>query len=154
MSSNPDNHNCRRDFLRTCGCALAALAVAPLAGGCEFSRAIGGSSDVRLKTIVIDVSTLTKDGDALMSEEKATDKFPVMVIRRSEGVFTTLSSLCPHSGNRRVDRPVDNIIECPGHLSHFNLDGRVLDGIAMSFGNLRSYENTYDTDTQRLTVRA
>jgi Rieske Fe-S protein len=151
-----DELESRREFLRTCHCLFSKVAIAatfaPVIAACEFSVVHSSApSGPVLRSIVVDVSSLSDEGSALVTAERGPDRAPIVVVRRSTSDYIAMSMLCTHS--QFVLRPPSaGTMYCPGHGSDFNLEGAPLDGPAVATGPLKRYPTTFDPSTSRLTI--
>ena len=153
MSIDRAEQNDRRDFMRTCGCALAGIAVVGVLGGCEFTHVMsadgGGGGG---QTVEIDVSALTTDDTGFLSNQRGPDDKRIAIVRRA-GAYRALSVQCTHS-----QFPValeGSQFYCTGgqgHDSRFDLDGTPLTGPALTTGPLRTYPSSYDEARKVLVV--
>ncbi|MBS1911646.1 MAG: Rieske 2Fe-2S domain-containing protein [Bacteroidetes bacterium] len=140
----------RREFICSCTRMLgigAVLALAPpLLGGCEVSivRSAGGPSE-----IVVDVTTLTADGQALATAENGPEGSPVLVVRKAADQYAAVSMSCTHEGCT-VNTPSGGVISCPCHGSRFDLNGTVQNGPAVR--SLTSYTTTYNAANGTVTI--
>jgi Rieske Fe-S protein len=147
MNAKKDPGDERRQFLRTCGCALAGFAVSGIVGGCEFSHiqepgkpATGG------KTVEIDVSGLTDDGTGLLSELRGPDRRRIFVARLGEATYKALSTTCTHSQfPLAYDAPARKLwcTGGQGHGSTFDIEGRPQTGPAVPFGPVVVYPSEF-----------
>jgi cytochrome b6-f complex iron-sulfur subunit len=139
----------RREFV--CGAArllagsAVAAAVVPLAAACDKP------DPTRAWTFRAspDVSSLTADGQAVISKTAGVDGAPILIIRTARDSFTALSTRCAHEGCP-VNAPVKGIITCPCHGSQYALDGKVLRGPTIY--PLTRYLTYYDRNAGRLSV--
>lgn len=139
----------RRHFLGRCATLLRGVTIvgimAPLATGCDTSLEPGApgqnGNDQGGNTQTFDVSTLTSDGQGVLTSTKGPDGYSIMIVRTGEGNYTALSTRCTHQGCD-VNLPENGAIACPCHGSRFALDGSVLNGPANA--PLTEYTLTYD----------
>ena len=140
----------RREFLRTCRDVIVGLtvlgAVPPLLAGCADS--ITAIDPAYSGTF--DVSSLSADGQSMVTAGKGADGFPLIIIRVSAETYRALSTQCPHEGCQ-VDPPAGSSIVCTCHDSRFDLSGNRLQGPATTA--LYTYSSTYDPTAHVLTVR-
>lgn len=147
--SNAQEPN-RRQFLERCMTAAAGFTiigvVAPLMQGCESyvtqSQSNGGTN-------TFDVSSLDADGKGLITTSTGSDGFPYVIIRQSETTYVALSSRCTHA-SCQVNPPKNGLLNCPCHLSTFDLSGNVVQGPADR--PLSKYTATYDPTAKTVTV--
>jgi thiosulfate dehydrogenase [quinone] large subunit len=137
----------RRQFLSTV--TEAALKIAVVAAVAPALDACGDATGARGGTIVVDVSALTQDGQALMTQSDGPDGAPVVVVRQSASEFLALSTVCTHQGCL-LDSPSNGIMFCPCHGSEFNLQGAVVRGPAQS--SLARFSVSFDATTDKLTI--
>ncbi|HVK40260.1 MAG TPA: Rieske 2Fe-2S domain-containing protein [Candidatus Kapabacteria bacterium] len=149
----------RREFLRTCGCALAGIAIAgiaPLVSGCEFTH-INSAGETpgtgNGRTVEIDVSAITADGTGLMTDVRGPDRKRIFVARFASGTFKAMSTQCTHS---QFPLAYDGTgLYCTGgqgHDSRFNLKGEPQSGPAVPFGPVQVYPSVYDAARKVLVV--
>jgi Rieske Fe-S protein len=163
MNGDEEMGSDRRRFLRACGCALAGLTVvgvAPIIGGCEYSHLntappdSGGDG----RTVEIDVSGMKTDRDVFVTSKLGIlgpDGNYLVIVRKGPTEFRVMSTECTHSGFVVVFDNENGFV-CTGgqgHGSRFDLDGNVLSGPAVPYGNLRTYQSQYDASRGVLTVR-
>jgi Rieske Fe-S protein len=156
----------RRQFLAQCASALAGITIigvaAPLLQGCEPTTGPGnfpgttgngpgngsGNGNGNGGTI-FDVSSLTADGESLVTSTRGPDGKHILLVRVSAAEYLALSMECTHQ-QCEVAPPSGGVMVCPCHASRFNLQGEVLTGPASSA--LRRYAATYDPTTRAVTV--
>lgn len=144
----------RRAFLGQCAGAIAGITIvgcgAALLQGCEASTVRPGSGGGNnTGTIVLDVSSLDTDGEALVTSQKGPDGKPVLIVRRTAGEFFAFSMQCTHE-QFELAAPKNGVITCPLHGSQFNLDGTVKSGLATQ--PLKQYPAVFDQTNNKLTV--
>lgn len=117
----------RRDFVRTCSSAGAAL-LAAATSGCASAvltrvAPVNGRAHVR----VADHPALARPGGSLrLLPDGARDE--LLVVRQEDGSFAVLSSVCTHNGCT-VEAQASRIV-CPCHGSTYDRLGRVVVGPA------------------------
>jgi hypothetical protein len=159
MASDSDGGVDRRQFLRSCGCALAgiaALGVAPIVSGCEFSRFEdptsngGGGGGGNGDTVEIDVSGLVTDGTAVRTDKIVREggrPYYILVSRISATEYRAMSNRCRHS-DFHVDtfpggEPGFWCTGGQGHGSTFDIRGIVRTGPALTVGDLTVLPSEY-----------
>lgn len=100
--------------------------------------------------MVIDVSTLTSDGDSLKSPDPGPEGFSILVIRQSAETYVALSSKCTHEGCG-VDRPYEGVIVCQCHGAEYDLEGNVTKEPATK--SLTRYTVIFDAVAKTVTVQ-
>lgn len=114
----------RREFLDTCACTLAALAL----GGCAslVARSIT-PIDGRIELALTHYPELTEDGGSLklLPDGHAN---AVYVLPQGDGRFAALSPVCTHLGCT-VEIEGERLV-CPCHGSTYDRGGKVLRGPA------------------------
>ena len=151
MKSHAGSGEDRRQFLKSCSCMLAGVAVSGVStiiAGCEFTHISdtgAASTDVE-----IDVSSLVADRTGLKARRGAAGT--ILVIRMAPGEFRAMSAICPHTGSFAVSLPENDTMTCPGHDSQFDLTGRAISGEAIPYGGLKQYRSRYDAARKVLVV--
>ena len=139
----------RREFVRGAARLLAggaaAAAAAPLVGACEPAD----PTSTWTFRADVDVSSLTADGQSIVTKTPGVDQAPILVVRTARGEFSALSTRCAHEGCP-VNPPVNGVITCPCHGSQYSLDGKVLRGPTIY--PLTRYQTHYDSHAGRLGV--
>jgi Rieske Fe-S protein len=154
INISPEEHGReRREFLRVCTNLLAGITIvgiaAPIFTGCEPSNvptATGtppppGNDNNGSTGTAFDVSSLTGDGQGLVTQTKGPDGYRIVIVRLSADQYTALSMRCTHEGCS-VNPPSGGQITCSCHGSQFELNGAVKRGPATQ--PLKTYQTTYD----------
>jgi nitrite reductase/ring-hydroxylating ferredoxin subunit len=140
----------RREFVARSANVLATGAISGVAATLLSSCARSADrAKPRLFEATFDVSTLSADGQSLVTPTAGFDGTPILVVRSSPREFVALSTQCTHEGCP-VKPPVGGIITCPCHGSQYGLDGHVRRGPAQF--PLTRYATSYDAQSKRLTV--
>jgi len=145
----------RRTFLGQCAAAVAGVTIigcgAAVLQGCEASTSPpnnGGNQNGN--DLVLDISSLTADGQAFATTQRGPDGKPILIVRRSATEYLAFSMQCPHEAFQ-IGTPVNGTITCPLHGSQFDLTGAVKTGPATA--PLRRYTSTLDAANNKLTVK-
>jgi cytochrome b6-f complex iron-sulfur subunit len=78
------------------------------------------------------------------------DQMPVIATLVSAGTYKAMSSQCTHQSCQVNSTLTNGFILCQCHLSHFALDGSVLQGPAST--PLKSYDAVYDAANKQLRI--
>lgn len=149
-----DIHN-RRDFLKRTGLFIGAGLTLPVLNlittSCDQQVNMISTPHQQIAVKISDYPALANVGGSAMTTPTGIDpNFPIIVIRRSQTTFTTLSSKCPHQGCP-VDPPSGNTIFCACHGSIFSAtDGSVQKGPSTS--GLSNYANSFDSVNGIITI--
>ena len=148
----------RRNFIATIGAVMTAIAVAPamVIESCE-PTSLPAAPPTATPTgpdgrIPIDVSDLTASNPIKVAPGMTgPDGKPIIVTRVGPADFRALTTQCTHQ-NCQVNTTVTNgYILCTCHLSHFGLDGSVLQGPASV--PLPRYDGVYDSVNNQLRIK-
>lgn len=148
-----EERNClsRRDFLGHCASMIQGITVigivAPIAAGCGDDGPTGGGNT---ETVTFDVSSLTADGQAVITNKTGSDTFRIMIVRVGEGDYRALSIRCTHESCEVPVPDSNGEIICPCHGSRYNIRGEVTNGPAAQ--NLKSYQLTYNANDETVSV--
>src|ERR1041385_4779924 len=137
---DPDPASSRRQFIVK---VMGVTGAVPLLASCMGRSRLpplSWSAD-------IDVSSLKKEGDSLVTDEAGADSARILVVRGPGNRYSALSLHCTHQGCP-VAPPVNGILICPCHGSRYNMDGKVIHGPAI-YG-LGKYVSSYDAQSGRL----
>jgi len=115
----------RRDF----ACRLALAATGGMAALALAARASDGAVVVDLTQA--EFAPLREVGGAVkvVLEDGA---LPVIVTRVDEGKFAAFSSECTHWGCEVALPDEEGVLRCPCHTSLFDMEGRLIEGEALS----------------------
>lgn len=114
----------RRQFLGTCGGAIASVALS----GCASVMARPVTAiDGRISLALADHPELAARNGAITILPSGTED-PIIVLRTGERTYAALSAVCTHRGCT-VEVAGDRL-ECPCHGSQYNREGTVLEGPA------------------------
>lgn len=149
----------RREFITKFSTAISAIAaISPviLAESCApstipnlTSNSNNPGSDGR---IPVDVSDLTDANPMkLASGLTGSNGAPILVTRLAAADFRALSALCTHQSCQVNSTLSNGYILCSCHLSHFALDGSVLQGPAAT--PLFEYNSIYDSTNHQLRIK-
>ncbi len=149
----------RREFITTFGAAITAIAVAPalVVESCApttlpILAPVTPPDTGPDGRIPVDVSDLSSANPAKVAAGlTGPDGKPVMVTRVSDTDFRALSSLCTHQNCQVNTAATNGYIICACHLSHFAMDGSVLQGPASS--PLVHYDGVYDAANKQLRIK-
>jgi thiosulfate dehydrogenase [quinone] large subunit len=146
----------RRVFVCDAARALAAGAVAgvtgPLLTACarDTADATHGTLPAATRqTTNVDVSSITADGESIVTPSNGPDGAPILIVRRSAEEYLALSMQCTHEGCP-INPPVRGVMMCPCHGSQFDLSGQVRRGPAQY--PLGRYVAVYHPANKTLTV--
>jgi len=133
----------RKEFLKKTAILSSGLIILPAVGELTGCSAAGEFLKVAVSPkgiIKYDVTnSLKKPGEAVLLEPDKTDS-RVLLIRKKDSTFITLSLVCTHRGCELSKRR--DYLECPCHGSEFNFDGNVIKGPAGK--SLRSFMTEFD----------
>jgi cytochrome b6-f complex iron-sulfur subunit len=142
----------RRDFLRCAACGGAAVAAAAL-GACAPGVDPAPLVDVPAPTggrVTLAIGSYPqldrRDGAARIQGPGIAP--PILLVRRPDGGFAALSSICTHRGCPLGAEHFE--VVCPCHASRFDLQGQVTNPPARDA--LFTYPMSYDPATGVLTV--
>lgn len=146
----------RRSFLGRCAAILPGITIvsvlAPIVNACDTTlepRIDTGSGNGSATTKTFDVSGLTADGQGILTQQKGSDGFSIMIVRIAAQEYVALSTRCTHQGCD-VHTPANGSITCPCHGSRFSLNGAVVNGPATQ--PLKTYALTHNTTANTVTV--
>ena len=148
----------RRDFIFK---ASAAAAITPIAASAALEACAPTSIPVIANDqpeppgpdgrIPLDVSDLTSANPMkLFPGVSGSDQKPVIATLVSAGTYKALSSRCTHQDCQVNSTLTNGNIVCACHMSHFALDGAVLQGPAAR--PLKSYDAVYDAANHQLRI--
>lgn len=101
--------------------------------------------------IPLDVSDLTSSNPMkVFPTVSGSDQMPVIASLVSAGAYKAMSSRCTHQDCQVNSTLTNGYILCSCHLSHFALDGSVLQGPASS--PLKTYDAVYDATSKQLRI--
>lgn len=147
----------RRSFLGRCAAILPGITIvsvlAPIVNACDTTLEpridTGSGNNGSTTTKTFDVSMLTADGQGILTQQKGSDGFSIMIVRITAQEYAALSTRCTHQGCD-VNTPANGSITCPCHGSRFSLNGAVLTGPATQ--QLKTYTLTHNATANTVTV--
>ncbi|MDP4199567.1 MAG: Rieske (2Fe-2S) protein [Bacteroidota bacterium] len=102
--------------------------------------------------VPVDVSDLSSANPMkVVPSMMGSDGMPVLVTFVGAGDYRAFSSKCTHQACQVNSTLTNGYILCACHLSHFGLDGSVLQGPASS--SLLRYDGVYDAPNSQLRIK-
>jgi cytochrome b6-f complex iron-sulfur subunit len=134
------------------GIGIVAAAVPGLITSCQKSEN-PVNTGVQKEVDITQYPELQNDfGAVKVSFTGQNENMPVLIIRKSAGLFMVITSKCTHQGCEvNVPDPVAKTISCPCHGSKFSeVDGSVINGPASQ--SLRTITSSFNSLTNILTI--
>jgi cytochrome b6-f complex iron-sulfur subunit len=146
------NPNGRREFLKKAGLALGAMFISlPVISAIDSCGGKGLKAGNTAPQIAVDVSSLSANGDAMVTADDGPDGAPILVHRVSSSIYEAHSMVCTHKGCAIGEPDQSGIANCPCHGAQFNLSGKILTGPAGS--DLLAYPISFNSQSKTLTIK-